>query len=141
MEIFVDTSAFYAVKDSSDKNHKTAIACMQELAENPSAVVVITNYIFDEVLTLFRNKLGFTSAVEFGEKIRSSKNTKKICVTEEIEEEAWELFKKYKDKDFSFTDCTSFIVMKKFTVNTVFAFDEHFKQIGYGFKIIPNRKS
>jgi predicted nucleic acid-binding protein len=137
MEVFVDTSAFYAVKDSSDENHKIAIETMEKLAENPDVIVVITNYIIDEVLTLFRNKLGFKSAIEFGEKIRNSRNTKNIFVTEEMEDEAWELFKKYEDKDFSFTDCISFVVMKKFNITTVFTFDEHFKQIGYGFKIIP----
>ena len=50
--------------------------------------------------------------------------------------EAWEIFKKYFDKDFSFTDCTSFAVMKIRKISEVFSFDKHFEQ--YGFKRLPD---
>jgi len=35
---------------------------------------------------------------------------------------------KYRDKGFSFTDCTSFAVMERFGITEAFALDEHFDQ-------------
>ena len=85
----------------------------------------------DETLTLIRIKLGHDAAVNFGRNIRKSKIINVVHVTEEIEEHAWMIFVKYQDKDFSFTDCTSFEVMKKYGVKRAFTFDDHFKQIGF----------
>lgn len=42
------------------------------------------------------------------------------------------------DKDFSFTDCTSFIVMELLRINEAFSFDKHFDQ--YGFIRLPISK-
>lgn len=52
-------------------------------------------------------------------------------ITEEIEEQAWKLFKQYSDKDFSFTDCTSFVVMQQLGLSEVFTNDHHFEQMGF----------
>ena len=43
---------------------------------------------------------------------------------------AWEVFRKFEDKDWSFTDCASYAVMNRLGINTAFAFDHHFKQFG-----------
>lgn len=51
--------------------------------------------------------------------------------TKALEDQAWEIFAHYDDKDFSFTDCTSFAVMRQLGITTVFAFDEHFEQFGF----------
>jgi predicted nucleic acid-binding protein len=40
------------------------------------------------------------------------------------------MFRQYEDKGFSFTDCTSFALMERLDINTVFAFDDHFVQYG-----------
>ena len=58
-----------------------------------------------------------------------------ILITPLIENKAWDIFKQYKDKDFSFTDCTSFIVIESLKINHVFVFDIHFKQ--FGLKLLP----
>jgi predicted nucleic acid-binding protein len=36
--------------------------------------------------------------------------------------------KRYTDKDFSFTDCTSFSIMRSLKLKSAFAFDKHFEQ-------------
>jgi len=42
----------------------------------------------------------------------------------------WELYQKYKDKKFSFTDVTSFSIMKDLNIKKAFAFDREFIQAG-----------
>jgi predicted nucleic acid-binding protein len=44
---------------------------------------------------------------------------------------AFELFKKYFDKNLSFTDCTSFSLMRRLKLKVAFTFDCHFQQVGF----------
>jgi hypothetical protein len=53
-----------------------------------------------------------------------------------LEDAAFAIFKRYHDKGFSFTDCTSFAVMKALKLRKAFAFDRHFEQME-GFSRLP----
>jgi predicted nucleic acid-binding protein len=92
--------------------------------------LVTTNHIVNGTLTLIKVKLGQAYAVEFGTKIRDSKFTTIVFVSPKDEEQAWDIFKKYSNKDWSFVDCSSFAIMQRLKIDTVFAFDPHFKQMG-----------
>jgi len=54
---------------------------------------------------------------------------------EAVFEKAWLIYRTFKDKEWSFTDCTSYVLMKNLSINTGVSFDEHFKQ--FGFKTLP----
>jgi len=58
----------------------------------------------DETVTLVRMKLGHKPAVQLGEQIRSSRIIEVPQANKAIEEQAWQIFVKYDDKDYSFTD-------------------------------------
>ncbi|NSW90935.1 MAG: PIN domain-containing protein [Firmicutes bacterium] len=75
--------------------------------------------------------INHTSAVEFGRIILASKVIKIVPVTAERWENSWNLFVKYSDKNFLFTDCTSFIIMKELGLKEAFTFDRHFQQMGF----------
>ena len=38
---------------------------------------------------------------------------------------------KYKDQEFSLTDCTSFVLMKRLKLTTCFTYDSHFSHMGF----------
>jgi len=42
-----------------------------------------------------------------------------------------DLFRNRADKEWSFTDCSSFILMQEYQIQMAFAFDEHFRQAGF----------
>ena len=128
---FVDTSAFYAAKDPSDQHHAQAVAFMESVRRNLSLRLVTSNFILDETLTLVRMKLGHETAVRFGHQIRESRIVEVIHITEALEERAWQIFQKYSDKKYSFTDCTSFAVMEGLSVWDAFTFDRHFGAHGF----------
>lgn len=87
--------------------------------------------MFDETITLMRMELGHRAAVEFGEKLLKSSATQLFSVSLDDRKAAWETFKKYKDQRFSFTDCTSFIVMRRMGIRKALATDRHFKVSGF----------
>jgi predicted nucleic acid-binding protein len=43
---------------------------------------------------------------------------------------AWDVFLKYGDKQWSFTDCTCKVVIEKLKIASAFSFDHHFRQFG-----------
>ena len=133
----MDTSAFLALEDRDDENHRSATEFRDQLRKGltPFRVLYTTNYVLDEAITLIRNNLGHNAAVLFGESTNSSRLVNTIWLSQDIDSHAWNVFKKYKDKDFSYTDCTSFATMDSEEIDTAFAYDQHFVQ--YGFQSVP----
>jgi hypothetical protein len=129
----VDTTAWVALYDRSDKSHDRASEYWNRLRKR-SAELWTSDYILDETLTLLRMRAGHRGAVLFGESVRSS-GLKVLEVAREVRESAWEIFVRYEDKDFSFTDCTSFALMRDMSLRKAFAFDRHFTQ--FGLEMVP----
>lgn len=129
--IFIDTGAFLALEDESDQYHDEAIGFRDQVLRKGGYDLITTSYILDETLTLIRFRLNIRASIDFSQKIRKSKVINIIRVSREIEERALDIFEKYDDKYFSFTDCVSFAVMQEMKVKEAFAFDEHFNQMGF----------
>ena len=50
---------------------------------------------------------------------------------------AWEVFRRFSDKRWSFTDCTSKVVMDRLGIaGPCLAFDQHFRQFG-SIQVVP----
>ena len=129
--LFVDTGAWYALVDKNDPDHKSA----EHFMTNNKIPLLTTNFIFDETITLIISRMGWSVARDFGQKLKHSKFASIVCVGDEDEDRAWEIFLKYKDKDFSYTDCTSFAVMERLKIDTAFSFDSHFQTMK--FQVMP----
>ena len=129
--IFVDTGAFFASKVSNDINHSSALIIEGQIQEGRYGKMVTTNYILDELFTLLRGRVTHAELIQTGESIRHSPNIRIIWIQEALEEKSWEFFKTHQDKTFSFTDCTSFVVMQTLNINTAFTYDFHFEQAGF----------
>ena len=129
--IFIDTSAFLALEDESDQYHEEALQFREQVLRKKRYEVIATSYIMDETLTLIRFRLSIKASIDFSKKIRKSKVVKIVHVSREMEGKARDIFERYDDKDFSFTDCVSFVVMWETGIKEAFAFDEHFNQIGF----------
>ena len=137
MRLFLDTSALVAIEDLDDANHKTAIEFREKirLAQTSFRTLHTTNYVVDETLTILRTHCRHPVAVAFRKALGASKLVRVAWITEPIEKAAWKIFEKHADKEYSFTDCTSFALMQSETVRTAFTFDQHFAQ--FGFATVP----
>ena len=130
MRIFIDTGAWYALFNNLDIHHSRASAFVQKLI-GQKARLFTSDYVIDETLTLIRARLGHEKAVEFGRWVLQSPLVKVINVDEKIWQAAWDVFVRYDDKDFSFTDCTSFAIMRHLGLINALAFDHNFEQAGF----------
>ena len=128
--IFVDTGAFLALSNAADQYHDPAREALKRLQAIRSFFVT-SNFVLDDTYTRIRRKAGIQAAVRFGEQVQSDSQIKIIVVDRALEKTAWEIFKKYDDHHFSYTDCTSFALMRKKEIREAFAFDKDFKIFGY----------
>ena len=127
MKVFVDTGAFIALTDADDENHRPA-ATFYRNAKEEGTRFVTTNFVVCETMNYLRARVSFRVAVLFRDNLQKTGFIDIVTVGPSIEEEAFAIFKRYTDKDFSFTDCTSFSVMKSLKLKRAFAFDKHFEQ-------------
>jgi predicted nucleic acid-binding protein len=133
--IFIDTSAFYASFDPEDENYQTSAGFFNEIKENSGYRLFTTNLVFYETVTLIRSRIGIAESIRFGQNLRQSNEFHAIFVDQAREAKAFELFTGHTDKNYSFVDCASFVIMKELGIQKAFAFDKHFKQ--FGFEQIP----
>lgn len=133
MKAFIDTGDFLAISDKSDIFHELSATVYQKVVEQ-KAILYTSNYIIDETITLIRARVNHNAAVAFIKGLDDSDITI-LHITEKDEYSAKEIFIKYKDKDFSYTDCTSFILIDKYSIDASLSLDEHFSQYGYKHKI------
>lgn len=129
MRIFVDTGAWAALAMTNDQHHQQARNLLEQLNEK-SAQLVTSDYVLDESFTLIRLRSSHAKAIEVGKSILNSSVVRLITVDRAIWDSAWNTFVHFKDKRWSFTDCTSFAIMDSLHIQTAFAFDSNFKQYG-----------
>jgi uncharacterized protein len=121
-DLFVDTSAFYALADRKDSNHRRARAFLAALQRKGQSLLTTTD-VFDESVTLVRYRLGHQAAVTLGDKLSASKWCRVLEVRDDLRRSAWDIFVRYTDQTFSFTDCTSFATMRSMRLSDAFTFD------------------
>ena len=129
--IFVDTSAWYAFEVEDDVNHEAACKFLSNIAHGKHGVSITTDYVLDEALTLLRSRRDLASANAFIDKIRKSKSIRVFWIDEGLFEKALVIFQKSDHKTWSFTDCTSFALMRELSVSDAFTFDRHFSEAGF----------
>ena len=129
MKVFIDTGAFHALANKSDSLHELVVAVYQDIVDR-NAALYTSNYVIDETVTLIRARVSHKAAVVFMNSFDLSR-IKLLRVTDVDERSAKQIFITYKDKEFSFTDCTSFSLIDKHDINATLSLDKHFSQYGY----------
>lgn len=129
--IFIDTSGWFALLSLRDEHHQKA----KEYLTRISLPLVTTNYVVAETVNLVRSRERHSLAVTFLESIEQSPRVSVHHISPVQHQETIRFFKQHTDKEFSFIDCSSFVVMKSLGCRKAFAFDHHFLQAG--FQIVP----
>ncbi len=128
--VFVDTSGFISVIFPKDERHSLAVKLWSQMIHKTHQLVT-SNFVLDETYTLLRNRMGVQTVVKFREMFTNEPHLcQVIAVTALDEAQSWQWFVRDVSK-LSYTDATSFAVMKRMAVDTVFGFDHHFLQAGF----------
>lgn len=128
MNIFIDTSAFYALLDGDDAHHKKAKEAWVEVLK-PENNPVTTNYVLVESFALIQSRLGMDALKGFQNDILPLISVE--WIGENIHARAVSALLAASKKSLSLVDCVSFEVIRQLGISTVFCFDPHFSEQGF----------
>jgi uncharacterized protein len=132
--LFVDTAGWMACADAADPAHRRARAA-RDAALEAGHMLVTTDYVVDEILTLIRMRLGIAAAEAWWAQVDGSSRVRHETIDALRAEKARAVFFRHRDKDYSFTDCTSLVVMRELKLKEALTTDRHFRQMG--FHVLP----
>lgn len=129
--VFIDTAGWLALISRRDQLHVQAVEVYCSLGN-------VGRVTTDAVLIETCNTLSKTSlrplAHAFMQKIKEAEKLgvlRVVHVTRDLLAQGWELFKERPDKEWSLTDCISFVVMERRRCRKAFTSDHHFVQAGF----------
>jgi len=125
--IFLDTSGIFAWINRRDPHHEL----MCSLPTQKGVRLIVTDYIIDEVCTLFLARNIGHRRKDLLQLIQTSKIVQMVWVGQDNFWQAWEWQGKFQDQAFSLTDCTSFVVMKSLSLSEAATTDSHFQTAGF----------
>ena len=125
--VFADTSFFLASLNPGDQLHERAISVSREV----TALRLTTGFVLLEVGNAMSRAALRSRFVEFYTWLGQHPGVRIVPVSEELFHRGYELYATREDKDWSLTDCISFIVMRDEELQAALTHDQHFEQAGY----------
>ena len=132
-EIIVDTPALIAFFIRSETYHQSA---QQYCLKNPQNRWIIIESVFDETVTWIRTKISSQASIQVGQILR--KEHRYVNLSDADDAATWEIFCRYNDKKWSYTDCSILVMAHRLKIVEIFAFDDHIQQMaGLGIIRVP----
>jgi uncharacterized protein len=128
--IFIDAGAFVGQYITRDQYHRQAATAWKRILATREPCLT-SNLVLSEAFTFIARQAGNLFAAEKARNIYASRQFVISRPPQEDEIAALEFFEKYADQKVSFTDCVSFVLMRKNKIRRVFTFDHHFALAGF----------
>jgi len=126
LNLFVDTSIWYAAADAGDRSNARAKEILS--AGDP---LVTTDHVLVETWTLLRWRLHRNAAEAFWQGIRGGVASLEPVGLADLQA-AWSIGQDFPDQGFSVVDRTSFAVMERLGVERAASFDDDFAVYRWG---------
>ncbi len=128
--LFIDTGAFLAKEIAADQHHQRAADFWRGLQEQGQPLYS-SQHVLDETATLLARRTSYAWAAEWGRDVLVATGIQWLTADEKGLLEAFAQMRKFADQAVSFTDCLSFVLMRKQKLRDVFGFDSHFTAAGF----------
>ena len=128
MNVFVDTSAFYAVLSRSDSNYEKAVQDWNNLIDDQSVRFCTSNYVVVETCALVRNRLGHDAMRSFLDSLLPLAIM--LWVDQKTHAAAIAAMIAHGKKGPSLVDSSSFELMRDSGITKALAYDKHFAAQG-----------
>ena len=128
--VFADTATFVALLVRRDEFHHSASEIMTELSEKDTKLFTTEMVLFELANALSASEFR-AEVIILIDGLRTLPNVVIVWANAKLFQKAWSLYRERPDKEWSLTDCASFVVMRERGINLAFTSDKHFEQAGF----------
>jgi predicted nucleic acid-binding protein len=128
--VYADADYWIAVLHPKEQLHGSAVQVSRNLGP---ARIVTSEMVLVEVLNTLGSR-GESVRVKAGESIRQLREAPNVTIVPQTSaqfSDALVFYQGHKDKEWSVTDCASFLIMRERGLTEVLTHDRHFEQIGF----------
>jgi uncharacterized protein len=125
--VLADTSFYVALLNVDDAKHAPAVAWTR----NEGVTVVVTEFVFVELGNYLCSREGRELLPGLVRYLRNNPHTTVIPVSSHLVDTGLDLYSRRPDKEWSMTDCISFVVMREHGISEALTADHHFEQAGF----------
>lgn len=129
MTVFVDTSAIVALIWARDANHAEAVDTWKGMLAGGFRLCT-TDLVLAETVVVARSRAGYDLSVRAGERLLVPP-FELVWADRPLFDEAWTLYRRYREHTLSLCDCVSFALMRRRRMKLAFAFDDDFERVGF----------
>ena len=127
MKVFGDTVHFIALLSTGDRWQDRAVAISRE---SPGPLIT-TEWVLTEVGDAFSHPVARRKFIRLLQILREQPDVEIVRSTSDLFQRGTELFSARPDKEWSLTDCISFVVMNERGITDALTSDHHFEQAGF----------
>ena len=125
--VFADTFYYLALLDETDQFHDEAVA----LTLDGRWSVVTTSWVLVELANALAAPLNRRVFCQFEKALRSRTDVTVVPPRRDVFDAWLSLYRNRPDKEWSLTDCISFVVMQHQGIADALTGDHHFRQAGF----------
>ena len=125
--VFADTFYYIALLDANDSAHEAAVAATRNL----KSTTVTTAWILLELANTLSASRHRGIFARFLDRLRVNPDVVIYEAEREVFDLGVDLYRNREDKEWSLTDCISFVVMTREGITAALTGDHHFEQVGF----------
>ena len=125
--VFAHSFYFFSLVNSAEAGHARAVAFASSFSGN----VITTRWVLTEVADGLSRPSNRELFLRMHQDILAHPRFRIIGMSDEMYERGLKLYGERLDKDWSLTDCVSFLVMQDLNIRECLTGDRHFEQAGF----------
>jgi predicted nucleic acid-binding protein len=129
-EIFLDAAYLIALAQPSDQHHGKALELSAAIQASRTRCVTNLAVLLEVGSALSRLRFR-AAAVRLIDSLAGAPTVEVVPLTDELARDGWTMFRKRLDKEWSWADCISFVIMQRLGLRQALTTDEHFEQAGF----------
>ncbi len=129
-DLFLDTGYVVALISKRDQHHKTAHQLAEKIKQSRPRIVT-TQAVLVEVGNALASLRHRATTAEYIDMLRREPVVEIVQTSKDLLERGFALYKERQDKEWGWTDCMSFVVMRDRGIRDALSADKDFEQAGF----------